>query len=165
MTPLRIFAIKATHNVDFARFSQPLNGFPHCFQHIVESDVEKKREDSSSESPCTRTSCVCFFHKSDHFVFPLFPSTHLDFPRFFHICMFSTPQNFHFFHCCLHFHISTFFPHPSCGREMSQHARKNLLFHKLTSSTTTILFLISISSHLSSASRNLTVHPWKTHHL
>lgn len=165
MTPLRIFAIKATHNVDFARFSQPLNGFPHCFQHIVESTVEKKREDSSSESPCTRTSCVCFFHKSDPFIFPLFPSAHLDFPRFFpHLYVFHSTK-FPLFPCCLHFHISTFFPHASCGREMSQHARKNLLFHKLTSSTTTILFLISISSHLSSASRNLAVHTWKTHHL
>lgn len=113
MTPLRIFAIKATHNVDFARFSQPLNGFPHCFQHIVESAVEKKREDSSSELPCTRTSCVCFFHKSDHFVFPLFPSAHLDFPRFFpHLYVFHSTKfplfpllfafpHFHIFSACI----------------------------------------------------------------
>ena len=165
MTPLRIFAIKATHNVDFARFSQPLNGFPHCFQHIVESAVEKKKGILPANLPALEPAASVSSTNQTTSYFHFFQARTWIFHDFFHICMFSTPQNFHFFHCYLYFHISTFFPHPSCGREMSQHARKNLLFHKLTSSTTTILFLISISSHLSSASRNLTVHPWKTRHL
>ena len=105
MTPLRIFAIKATHNVDFARFSQPLNGFPHCFQHIVESAVEKKKGILPANLPALEPAASVSSTNQTTSYFHFFQARTWIFHDFFHICMFSTPQNFHFFHCYLYFRI------------------------------------------------------------